>query len=149
MPREPRGPRRKAAGAPAPDFVVDLRRFSGIEVVWDAVVVEDDPAIRRLVEATLVAAGLSVVAMVDRAEDVFPLLLSNHPDLVVLDDQLAGELRGSDAAARIKLSLPTAKVVLFTGQPPEDVPPGVDVVAAKKTPKALMDAVRAVLEGYS
>lgn len=139
----PRKPPKRAKAEP----VIDLREPpDGIELAWDVVIVEDDPGVQRLVEATLTAAGLSVVAVVDRAEDVFPLLLSHHPDLVILDDELAGALRGSFAAASIKRSLPSVRIVFYSASAPEVVPPGVDLVCPAKTPKALMDAVRAVLE---
>lgn len=125
--------------------VIDLRRFQGIEVAWDVVLVEDNPAVQRLVEATLGAAGFNIVSVVDRAEDVFPVLLGRHPDVVILDDELAGPLRGSEAAARIKMCLPTAFVLLYTASPPAETPAGVDLVCEDKTPKALLEGLRAVL----
>ena len=65
-------------------------------------VVEDEMIIAKEIEHTLVGLGFEVAGMVDKGELAVEAALRNHPDLVLMDVMLAGEMDGVEAAARIR-----------------------------------------------
>jgi two-component system response regulator DesR len=78
--------------------------------------VEDDPDFQVLIRAALSQeADLQVAeempSTVDRAIEITGQV---HPQLIILDHNLEGELVGLSAAPRLKEAAPEAKILLFT-----------------------------------
>jgi two-component system KDP operon response regulator KdpE len=76
-------------------------------------VVDDEPAIIRLVRATLQIDGYSVVAA-DRGEQALPLLEDERPDLVILDLMMPG-MDGFETLRRIR-SRSKVPVIMLTAR---------------------------------
>ena len=82
------------------------------------VIVEDDPDIQSLI-ATIFSMDprFSVAGLADSAEQAVELARTKEPEIIVLDDRLAGELRGLEAVPQLKAAAPGAKIILFTAHP--------------------------------
>lgn len=76
-------------------------------------VVEDDVIIARAIQDTLADFGYSVPALVSSGEAAIERAGVAHPDLILMDIRLAGEMDGVEAAERIK-SLYDIPVVYMT-----------------------------------
>ena len=76
-------------------------------------VVDDEPAIRRLVRAKLQADGYAVV-LAERGEEALRLLEDERPDLVVLDLMMPG-MDGFEALRRIR-ALGQLPVIMLTAR---------------------------------
>ena len=79
------------------------------------VIVEDDPDIQSLI-ATIFSMDprFSVTGLAESAEDALELTRTTQPEIIVLDDRLAGALTGVDAVPQFKEAAPGAKIILFT-----------------------------------
>jgi DNA-binding NarL/FixJ family response regulator len=79
------------------------------------IIVEDDPDIQSLV-ATIFSMDprFEVVGLAESAEDALELARARSPEVIVLDDQLAGSMTGVDAVPQFKEAAPEAKIILFT-----------------------------------
>jgi DNA-binding NarL/FixJ family response regulator len=79
------------------------------------VIVEDDPDIQSLI-ATIFSMDprFSVVGLAESAEEAVEIARTNEPEIIVLDDRLAGELTGVEAVPQFKEVAPEAKIILFT-----------------------------------
>ena len=79
------------------------------------VIVEDDPDIQSLI-ATIFSMDprFSVAGLADSAEEALELARTTKPEIIVLDDRLAGALTGVDAVPQFKEAAPGAKIILFT-----------------------------------
>ena len=78
-------------------------------------IVEDDPDIQLLIQALFAMDPRFFVAgLADSAEDALAMARTVSPEIVVLDDSLAGSTRGIDAVPQIKAAAPDAKIILFT-----------------------------------
>jgi DNA-binding NarL/FixJ family response regulator len=79
------------------------------------VIVEDDPDIQSLI-ATIFSmdARFSVAGLAASAEEAVEMARATEPEVIVLDDRLAGELTGVEAVPRFKEVAPQAKIILFT-----------------------------------
>jgi DNA-binding NarL/FixJ family response regulator len=79
------------------------------------VIVEDDPDIQSLI-ATIFSMDprFSVAGLAESAEDGLELARTTEPEIIVLDDRLAGTLTGVDAVPQFKNAAPQAKIILFT-----------------------------------
>jgi DNA-binding NarL/FixJ family response regulator len=79
------------------------------------VIVEDDPDIQSLI-ATIFSmdARFSVAGLATSAEEAVEMARATEPEVIVLDDRLAGELTGVEAVPRFKEVAPQAKIILFT-----------------------------------
>jgi two-component system NarL family response regulator len=79
------------------------------------VIVEDDPDIQSLI-ATIFSMDprFSVAGLADSAEEAVELVRTTSPEIIVLDDRLAGTLTGVEAVPDLKAAAPTAKIILFT-----------------------------------
>jgi DNA-binding NarL/FixJ family response regulator len=79
------------------------------------VIVEDDPDIQSLI-ATIFSMDprFSVAGLATSAEEAVELARVTGPEVIVLDDRLAGELTGVEAVPRFKEVAPEAKIILFT-----------------------------------
>ena len=67
------------------------------------IVVEDDRVLGNVLKTTLEAVGHEVIAVVPTGEEAVILALSTHPDVVVMDVGLAGEMNGIEAAQRLQV----------------------------------------------
>jgi two-component system, response regulator PdtaR len=65
-------------------------------------VVEDNFLAALLIELTLKEAGYRVIATVRTGEQAVEFAAEHHPELVVMDVNLAGAIDGVEAAARIR-----------------------------------------------
>jgi NarL family two-component system response regulator LiaR len=79
-----------------------------------AIVVDDDPLVRRLIKDTLQMDGVTVIAEAGNGREAVELALFYRPD-VVLMDYMMPELDGIEATRRIYESDPSVRVVLLTG----------------------------------
>lgn len=78
-------------------------------------IVEDDLDIQVLIQAIFsMDPRFSVAGLADSAEEALVIALAVEPEIIVLDDGLAGTMRGIDAAPQIKAVAPRAKIILFT-----------------------------------
>lgn len=82
------------------------------------IIVEDDPDIQALI-ATIFSMDprFSVVGLTDSAEDAIQVAAAKEPEVIVLDDRLAGTLTGIEAVPLLKTAAPKAKIILFTAYP--------------------------------
>lgn len=79
------------------------------------VIVEDDPDIQSLIETIFsMDPRFSVVGLADTAEAALELARTTQPEIIVLDDRLAGALTGVDSVPEFKAAAPGAKIILFT-----------------------------------
>jgi DNA-binding NarL/FixJ family response regulator len=79
------------------------------------VIVEDDPDIQSLIETIFsMDPRFFVAGLADSAEDALELARTTEPEIIVLDDRLAGPLTGVDAVPLFKEVAPLAKIILFT-----------------------------------
>jgi DNA-binding NarL/FixJ family response regulator len=79
------------------------------------VIVEDDPDIQSLIETIFsMDPRFCVSGLADSAEDAVALARTTEPEIIVLDDRLAGALTGVDAVPLLKEVAPKAKIILFT-----------------------------------
>lgn len=79
------------------------------------VIVEDDPDIQSLVETIFsMDPRFHVVGLAESAEDALGIAREKQPQIIVLDDRLAGALTGFDAVPQFKEIVPDAKIILFT-----------------------------------
>lgn len=67
-------------------------------------IVEDEFIVSLDLRHMLEDLGYRVVASVAHGEDVLPTALEHHPDLVLMDIQLAGVMKGTEAAMSLKQS---------------------------------------------
>jgi two-component system nitrate/nitrite response regulator NarL len=79
------------------------------------VIVEDDPDIQSLI-ATIFSMDprFSVAGLAASAEEAVEIARTAEPEIIVLDDRLAGELTGVEAVPQLKEVAPNAKIILFT-----------------------------------
>lgn len=80
-----------------------------------ALIVEDDLDIQSLI-ATIFSMDprFSVSGLAESAEDGLEMARTTQPEVIVLDDRLAGVLRGVDAVPQFRTMAPNAKIILFT-----------------------------------
>jgi two-component system, NarL family, nitrate/nitrite response regulator NarL len=79
------------------------------------VIVEDDPDIQLLIETIFsMDPRFNVAGLADSAEAAVEMARDTKPEIIVLDDRLAGELTGVDAVPQLKRAAPAAKIILFT-----------------------------------
>ena len=73
--------------------------MAGIKVL----LVEDDWIIAKEIAYNLQDIGFEVAGHIDNGEEAIKLVKTLHPDLVILDIDLAGEMTGIDLAKQLKL----------------------------------------------
>ena len=77
--------------------------------------VEDDPAVRSVIEILLsTEPDLELVGSAASGEEGIALVASLEPDLVLLDNQLEGAMTGVQAAPSMKAAAPSVVVLLCT-----------------------------------
>jgi PAS domain S-box-containing protein len=80
-------------------------------------ILEDDLDIRYLIKAALsVDPRLETCWEWASAEEALSIAQDLSPELVILDHQLEGEIKGLQAAPLIKSAFPDARIILFTSQ---------------------------------
>ena len=115
-------------------------------------IADDHPLIRRTLRRDLERGGLEVCAEAGTGAEAVEAALRERPDLCLLDIQMPGG-GGLAASAKIRRSLPTAKVVLITAVPDESgvlaaARGGADGYLAKDVdPRRLAQIVRAAADG--
>ena len=132
--------------ATSPDVAPVLRHVPRSEPQWGGrvLVIDDEPAIRRVVAATLRHAGIESDTASSRAQ-VEHLLAHGERDYdVVLLDLSLGVERGSDLLPVLRFACPEARILYFTGEPVQ-AEQLADVDGLLKKPmqlETLLDAVR-------
>jgi two-component system, response regulator PdtaR len=66
-------------------------------------IVEDEPIVGMQLQESLEGMGHSVPAIIDSGDEVLSAVLSNKPDLILMDIKLRSFIDGVDAASRLKL----------------------------------------------
>jgi DNA-binding NarL/FixJ family response regulator len=106
-------------------------------------IVEDDLDIQVLIQAIFsMDPRFSVAGLADSAEEALTMAIEVDPEIIVLDDGLAGTMSGVDAAPQIKAAAPRAKIILFTShlntKARVDIDPSVDAYLLKTESAALL-----------
>jgi signal transduction histidine kinase len=112
-------------------------------------IVEDEPALRRLIAATLRSSGYETVEAANAGEALQALSQEVQPDLVVTDVSMPG-MSGIDLARRIIADHPGFRVLLISGyvDSSENVlHSGFPMLGKPFTPSSLTAHVRALLDG--
>lgn len=92
-------------------------------------IVDDDGSLRELVALALrMRDGFEVLGDAATGQDALRALVEMRPDIVVLDLGLP-DLHGTELVTAIRAASPSARIVIFTGSLPEDVPEQPDVEA--------------------
>ncbi len=111
--------------------------------------VEDDVIVRTVIEMLLEGeTDLELVASTPSAEEGIDLVESLRPDVVLLDNQLAGTLTGLQAAPAMKRAHESAVVLLCTAldlQERAAAEPAIDGYLRKDRLIDLVDVVRELL----
>lgn len=83
-------------------------------------VVEDEPAVAEAIQDMLKHLGYSVAALVASGEEAIEKVAETHPDLVLMDIMLAGDMNGMEATAKIydRFNIP---VVYLTGYADDNI----------------------------
>jgi PAS domain S-box-containing protein len=129
-------------------IVPDRPTIAGHETVM---VVEDESSIRDLIQFTLSAAGY-VVLPFGKAEDALAALSEGQAvDILVTDVVLPGAMQGNDLARLVLAARPGLPVLYMSGYTRDAIvhagrlDEGVNFLEKPFTPRALADAIRAVL----
>jgi DNA-binding NarL/FixJ family response regulator len=87
------------------------------EAMLELLLVEDNARLREAMKTGLAATGeVRVVEGCDSGEAALDFCLSDAPDVILMDVQLAGEMNGIDAAVAIRRELPRQPVVFYSIQ---------------------------------
>ena len=115
-------------------------------------VVEDEAAVRGLVQMTLERAGYSVVVAEDAPSALRILETSAKTIDLVLSDVVMPKISGAELTVTLRSLYPKLKVLLmsgyvgYTGCPMPELPAGVPLLQKPFTPKTLTDSIRAALQ---
>lgn len=115
------------------------------------VLVEDDPTVRGVLEILLATEpDLELVGSAETAEAGIELVRELAPDLLLLDNQLAGPLTGVAAAPAFKAAFPGVVVLLCTALDLAEVAasaPDIDGYLRKDRLAEVADVARDLLAG--
>ncbi|MBI5513115.1 MAG: response regulator [Deltaproteobacteria bacterium] len=130
--------KRETAPGPSPSHPPPAGLRSGLRVL----VVDDEPAIRELLEVALTLRGAEVTAVadVDRARRV---LARGQTDVMLVDETLGVGVSGTEFMADMAVRFPSVGRVLMTGAPESVASPGLWASLVRK-PFLLDDVVRAL-----
>jgi DNA-binding NarL/FixJ family response regulator len=85
--------------------------------ILNLLIVEDNPKLRPALQAGLEATGaVRVVHNCDSGEEALTYCLSQSPDVMLMDVQLAGDVNGIEAAVAIRREFPRMPVVFYSIQ---------------------------------
>jgi DNA-binding response OmpR family regulator len=109
---------------------------------------EDEPAIRKLVEGLLCAAGYRVMVAVDGQDALYRA--RQHPGAIhlLLTNVKMPKLNGVDLAQQLRLERPEIKVLIMSGKTSGELDSLMkqpDFIAKPFLPKALLDKIADVL----
>lgn len=110
-------------------------------------VVDDEPAVRLLVERLLVEAGFRVLTAMGGVE-ALELLEQAGPVDVLLADLRMPIMSGTQLAGKVALRHPDIRVLIMAAYPSED-PMGWRVIMKPFPPDVLENEIRRTLEGPS
>jgi DNA-binding NarL/FixJ family response regulator len=110
------------------------------------VIADDDAAGRALLRQYLESEDMEVVSEASDGAEVVPLVLRDHPDVVLMDMRMPS-VDGLEAAGRIHATSPGTQVVLFSAYPTKEIwrqaeELGVYLVLEKDQPTLVIDAVK-------
>jgi len=116
---------------------------AGPAAAWPIVVIEDDPDVQFLIEATFSTdPRFTVTEVVDSAEEALRSPPSSEPRIIVLDHALAGPLPGLAAAPMLREQVPRTKIIMFTAhatlQARCDKDPAIDAFLLKTESERLL-----------
>ncbi|MEM6974469.1 MAG: response regulator [Pseudomonadota bacterium] len=142
------------AGDPRPSAAPDAYASTVAPVRRTIMVVEDDPAVRRLIAARLRGAGYSVSTAPngDAALQIIEDEPDRHIDLLLTDIAMPGRLQGPDLARRLATLLPQTRIVFLSGYPREmTLSAHEDIAAFRVLSKPINgeDLLRAVAENLA
>ena len=83
-------------------------------------IVEDETFFAMWLEMELKQEGLQIISRVASGENAVDVACGEHPDFVLMDIRLAGEMDGIDAATQIGQCCDAA-LVFMTGYPDKDL----------------------------
>ena len=116
--------------------------------MYSVLVVEDDPAAQELATAAFRRdADFYIVALVKTAEAALAVADVEHVDIVVLDDRLEGNTRGSAIVGDLRRLQPHAAIILWSSNPFGPIDADVDVSVSKDEVMELVPAARRLLAG--
>jgi len=81
--------------------------------------VEDEAIIALDLKGKLAEAGYSICRMIPTGEDTVLWAERDRPDLVLMDNRLAGKIDGVEAALRIR-SKSDVRIIFMTGYPQDE-----------------------------
>lgn len=84
-------------------------KSTGSTSIWKVLVVEDEALVAEEIRERLIRLGHDVVGVVDTGEDAISSAQRLHPDLILMDIRIKGEINGIETANRIykALNIPT------------------------------------------
>ena len=120
-------------------------------MVARVLIVDDHKDVRDGIRAALAnEPNLRVVGEAVSGDDALGLALVLRPDLIVLDDEMPGS-RGLDILPKLKVIIPTARIVMFTlstGIAGEARLRGAEALIPKDDPTALVTALRGLAAAH-
>ena len=82
-------------------------------------IVEDEEMYRLKLEAFMLELGYDTISPTDNSEEAIDLILTEYPDLVIMDININGKLNGIEVAQRVKpLNIP---ILFITSEQEKDV----------------------------
>ncbi len=113
------------------------------------VVVDDDPAIRQLIQAILQQDGnMEICGEAETAEQAIESARQTQPDIAILDHYIHGKILGIDAAPLLKAVAPKMKILLFTSHDllvEAGCEPAIDGFLSKQDVTKLLSKVKEML----
>ena len=86
-----------------------------VDTVRVLVIVEDEPDMRMMIRAILVAdPRIEIVGEASSAAEAIEVAKSIEPGLIILDHSIEGDVMGLQAAPLIKAAAPRAMILLFS-----------------------------------
>jgi DNA-binding NarL/FixJ family response regulator len=86
-------------------------------MTYTLIIVEDNPTLRKALCTGLEDTGqLQVLHTCESGEKALSYCLSNQPDSILMDVQLAGDMNGIQAAVEIRREFPRLPVVFYSIQ---------------------------------
>lgn len=85
-------------------------------------IIEDDPVTASMLRRLLMRVGHNVIVAVT-GEEAMTTAALHLPELIISDFQLPGTLNGPEACSLIQVLIPSARVIMMTGQPLDLVRP--------------------------